>query len=263
MSEAIGLSIDIETLGGAVGIHPMIQLGVVCFNMSTEKEIDRFDRCLDPKGYETDADTMDWWTRDPTRKTTYDAIMSRVEDPLKVMTDFVNWLDKFKGKELMWFAYPASFDWAFVKFYAWKYGKVDIGYFCHDMSSYGRGILGCKDFSDRRFSKRMQEMMGKQENLAHDAAYDALKQMDLFFKLRKMIKPIEVPSFRTVSSRSGTNEVIETKKIEPVPVKVPEPQIIKFEFDKNAAHPQPFVPPFSSMLKAHSKSFVPRLPTRN
>lgn len=183
----IGISIDIETIGGTVGEHPMIQLGAVAYNLSTEKEVGRFNRCISHSGYKLEEVTVSWWMSDPNRKKTYENILVKSEDPTVVMEDFVKWLELFPNNR-QYFAFPASFDWAFVKYYAWKYANCDVGYFCHDICSYYRGVFGCKDFGDKKIGKKMKELMGSDEKLAHDAVYDAQKQMELFFRIRRAIK---------------------------------------------------------------------------
>jgi len=168
--------VDVETTGTQPEHTAMIQLAAVRFNLKA-RAIDTtsmFNRCLlIPAGRFWDEDTRQWWGQQ--KREVLQDIYSRMEDPAKVMRDFVEWVGHPGAEPLRFWAKPTTFDYSFVQSYCRQFDVMNPFHFrfATDMNSYIRGLA--KDPSLPTFKTDFQ-------GDAHNALFDVINQIDAVFK---------------------------------------------------------------------------------
>lgn len=140
MSEAdpypLIVSVDIETTGGTPYNGEMISIGAVVLDGEPGSlivpDIDSswcFQANLQRVNGRSEAGTMKWWEQYPYQLS---LALDDAMHPKQAMTEFVDFLESFRRK-VIFAAWPAAFDWAFVNCYMWHYvGRNPFGYspFC-------------------------------------------------------------------------------------------------------------------------------------
>ncbi|WP_454287287.1 3'-5' exoribonuclease domain-containing protein [Rhizobium arsenicireducens] len=168
--------IDTETTGTNPETNGMIQLSAVKFDLKTrtvQPFPSMFDRCMNvAPGRVFDASTAQWWQK---RRSVYDAIMARAEDPAVVMGDFVKWVGLNNPKPVRFWAKPVTFDWGFVASHLRQFDLPQPFHYrwAMDMNSYFRGLAGDVDLESH-----YTEAVGGD---AHNALFDCLQQIDQIF----------------------------------------------------------------------------------
>jgi DNA polymerase III epsilon subunit-like protein len=173
MTEFNHISVDIETTGTDSGCNAIIQIGAVRFDPHTlEVDHNVFNRCLAiPKDRYWDEDTRDWWFQQEPH--ILQGIFARMEDPARVMIDFVKWVGADLKTPPILVAKPVSFEHPFFESYCrkfelpmpWRYWEaVDLRSFCQ-----GRGM---------RYLDQEIPFNGD----AHDALDDAFHQASVLLE---------------------------------------------------------------------------------
>lgn len=137
--EELYASTDIEANGPIPGLYSMLSLGTVLFT-GTGVEIGSFYANLQPlEGAAEHPETMAFWAE---HQTAYQMTRTSLEEPARVMQDYVNWLAQFDAPKIF-VAYPIGFDFTFVYWYLHRF--VGISPFHHsglDIRSYGMALTG-------------------------------------------------------------------------------------------------------------------------
>lgn len=177
------VSVDIETTGGTPYNGEMISLGaVVLQGPVTDLEVPDIDsswcfqRNLQRVNGRTEAGTMKWWEQYPLQLS---LALDDAIHPKQACQEFVEFLESFETK-VIFAAWPAAFDWAFVNCYLWHYvGRNPFGYSPFCIKNYALGqfnnveaILGSrKDAELPDWLVVTPEELGLTEHLALDDAY--------------------------------------------------------------------------------------------
>lgn len=185
MENYLYLSLDIETLGSIPGIHPMIQLGVVLYDIKNDRELSHFSICIQNDNYTVDEDTLKWWNDTNEKKQILDHITKNSVHPKDAMEKFLSWYNSLNLKYPQWVAYPSVFDYPFLKYYLYKYCDYKLNYYCDCLCSYIKGMSKDMFKTRKEYFEFSKKIMDKDEKYAHDALYDARKQAECFGKIRK------------------------------------------------------------------------------
>lgn len=164
--------VDLETTGTQPDRNAIIQLSAVKFNLRERTVCDNFfNRCLEvpPHRFWSES-TRNWWLSQD--QTIIQEIFERMEDPRKVIEDFVDW-SRPTGAFRFW-AKPSHFDFNFISSYFSDYGFRNPYHFweANDMRSYIRGLHAPEPMPDLNV-----EFVGK----AHNALHDTLHQVKVLF----------------------------------------------------------------------------------
>lgn len=184
MSEELFFSADVETDGPIPGAYSMLSFGVVALTKDG-KELGSFSANLETApGAEQDPDTMNWWATQPQAWT---ACRKDLQEPVKAMTDFVNWVDQLCGDKYIpvMVCMPAGFDFMFMYWYLRKFtSRSPFSFSCIDMKTYAMATLG-KEY--RQSSKRSwpKQWFPKNVNHTHIAVEDAREQGLTFINMLK------------------------------------------------------------------------------
>jgi hypothetical protein len=171
----IYVSTDVETDGPIPGPHSMLSLGSAAF-LADRTLLSTFDVNLQPlPGASAHPRTLQWWRE---HAEAWDACHTDARPPGEAMRSYVEWLQGLKG-DLVFVAYPASFDFMFVYWYLMTF----VGYspFLHsalDIRSYAMAVLRTEW---RRTSKGyMPRGWFSGAPHTHRALGDAIEQGELF-----------------------------------------------------------------------------------
>ena len=174
------VSCDIETTGTNPDQNAIIQIGAVRFDPRTG-EIDHnvFNRCLRiPENRYWEESTREWWLTNPPH--ILESIFRRMEDPQKIMVEFLTWIRRDLRNTPVLVAKPVSFEHPFMESYCrqfelpkpWKYWEaLDLRSFCH-----GRGM---------RYLDQELPFDGDQ----HDALDDAFHQAKVLLECLERTGP--------------------------------------------------------------------------
>jgi hypothetical protein len=134
----IYLSSDIEADGKIPGPHSMLSFATIAFSDRGER-LSNFSANLELlPGAVSDPSTMEWWKTQPeawaeTRKD--------LKSPGVAMSHYLSWL-KGLGENLVFVAYPATYDFMFIYWYLIKFtGECPFGYAGLDMKSFAMAQL--------------------------------------------------------------------------------------------------------------------------
>jgi hypothetical protein len=132
-------SFDVESDGGNASQHSMLSLGI-SFIQADGTIIDeveyhiyaRKDRTYEPR-------TMSEFWFDPKQRAAWEAVHVNRMTPDEAMLDLSQRFFALQSTyDIEWIAYPACFDWMFLKSYYDEFGperRPDIGYMCTDIGS--------------------------------------------------------------------------------------------------------------------------------
>lgn len=137
-------SIDIESDGNNPCQHSMISCGI-SFITSDGKIIEEIIYNLFPRkdrSYEPRCMTEFWMN--PEQHEAWNYIQQDRVTPEKAMAALAMKLSYFSlSWDIEWIAYPACFDWMFLKTYYEEFGPIDkisLGYYCVDIGSEIRSV---------------------------------------------------------------------------------------------------------------------------
>lgn len=172
----IYVSVDIEADGPIPADFSMVQLGA---SVVGQPEL-TFNRYLRPM--------TDQWDREALRRINLDRelLLSRGEDPLKVMLDFEQWVQKLSVKgRTVFAAFNAPFDWMFVHWYLIHFlHRNRFGISGKDIKAFYMGALGLELWSETRKDKILTVFKPKLPH-THDALDDALEQGELLLNIQE------------------------------------------------------------------------------
>ena len=180
------ISVDIETDGPIPGKNSMLQLGLAIFR-DNGKFVSASQENLDLlEGAEQDPYTMKWWE---TQGDLYEK--NRVGTlPPNIVMDKINRQIQALRNQLgypMFVAYPAGFDWMFIRWYAESFCQkphVFTTSACLDIKSYAAGVLDSyyRNTTKRNMPKEWFKGLPKH---THEAKDDAIEQGMLYFNIKK------------------------------------------------------------------------------
>ena len=173
------ISVDIETDGPNPGDYSMLSMGAVVVEPGLTKT---FYRELSPitKNYNPESVKHCGFTREQTWG---------FDNPLHVMKDFKDWLDKVKeekqDKRITFIADNAGFDWSFVNWYFHHFiGDNPFGYSGGSLTWMFKGIVkdDSKSFKHLRKTKHTHNALDDAVGNA-EAILEIIKQYDIKMKL--------------------------------------------------------------------------------
>lgn len=151
-------SFDIEADGNNAGQHSMLSLGI-CFISSEGAIIDEVSYNLfarKDRTYEARCVGEFWFKQ----KDAWDFVHQNRITPEQAMQDLSDRLYHLSSMwEIDWAAWPACFDWQFLKVYYETFGppdKYDIGYSCADIGSEIKSIAKAMGKSTNEVADRFK-----------------------------------------------------------------------------------------------------------
>lgn len=181
-------SIDIETLGFIAGMHPMISLGAVAFDINTGEEFGTFHMNLNSlvAGMYPDKDTEEWWKQFPEQ---YKEATINPKSVSEVVGTFWGWVNAIAlGKKMVFAYWRSEFDGSFIRYYLERYlglGNDKKMYSSMDIKTMAALALG-KDISDLHSSDFPETWVGA-NNHTHNALEDAQQQKIICVNSFKLI----------------------------------------------------------------------------
>ena len=176
--------VDIETTGLRPDRTAILQIGAVKFNYENETvDGGLFNRSVHmPAHRYWDLETRNWWAK---KKTVYDSIVARAEEPKDVMHDFADWVGYGHSEPLRFWAKPISFDSAFIESYFHDYDiKSPFSHrYATDLMSFIKGARGSMDVDSIYREVPM-------DGVAHDAIFDALYQIKMVFHVKSTLSKV-------------------------------------------------------------------------
>lgn len=182
----IYVSVDIEADGPIPGDYSMLSLGSAAYD-NDGNLISTFTVNIAPlEGANQHPDTMKFWRAHPEA---WDAVQINQQTPDSAMDEYAAWLDALTaGAEstLVFVAYPAVFDFAFVHWYLIHFlGRDPFGFYALDLKTYAMAALDIT-FVETVKSNMPSEWVNRK--YSHLALEDALEQGELFFAIRKALR---------------------------------------------------------------------------
>ena len=173
------IMVDVETTGTDLRTAAIIQLSAIMFNLSTGEIGPEFDACLRvplSDNYIWDTQTLTWWLRDTNRKSVFEGITARMEDPRDVIYSFIRW-NRVNGSPTHFWSKPSHFDYNLLSKYFKDYGfENPFKYWkARDMRSYMLGLVFPDPLPDLRLNS----------SDAHNALADVRFQINELIKLTK------------------------------------------------------------------------------
>jgi len=201
------VSFDVETTGPVPGLHSMVSLGAVRGTVDSGRQAHfplnashaEFEAAIAPlEDAGWDEDTKAWWfhpERDAAREHVFGPIKAgRADQPEEAMLRLCAWLEKAReegGAPLVFVAYPATFDFAFLNYYMhrfcprrWKeLHKGFPGFACFDMLTYASAELRVPVLEATR--RNWPAAWKAPQHVAHTALRDAHDQGISFVEMLK------------------------------------------------------------------------------
>lgn len=184
MKEAIYISLDIESDGPCPLVNSMLSLGAAAFSEGGAMLGTFIANLQLTPGAVSDKGTMDWWETQPDA---WAACRANTVSPDVAMRNFRTWLDGLRnrgGERLIPIAYPAGFDFTFVKVYLHKFaGDCPLGFQCLDLKTLAMSKIGCR--FDEVGKRTMPKSWFGPSRHTHVAVDDAIEQGEMYFRMRK------------------------------------------------------------------------------
>lgn len=184
MSEALFVSLDVETLGPIPGKHAMVQLGAACFNIDG-MVVNSWQGSLSKDVWGSHSSTMEWW-RLPKNIRTFQKIEKDARPPGETMRAFHTWLVKLPGRPTP-VAYPAAFDYMFVYWYMMYYvgTAYPFSFSCLDVKTYAMAALKKQQFHQSFKKKFPRAWFHPKLKHTHNALDDAIEQGWMFIQAHR------------------------------------------------------------------------------
>lgn len=179
----IYISLDMEADGPIPGVNSMLSLGATAYD-AQGAEVDAFSENLEalPGAVQNPA-TMKWWADYPDA---WARTTASPANPSHVMQRFALWLHELERRykaECVMVAYPASYDYGFVLYYARLFlGSDPFNSRVVDMRSFAMGLLG-KDYALAAKAKMPGRWYLNVPPHTHVAVEDARSQGVLFINM--------------------------------------------------------------------------------
>ena len=164
----------------------MLSLGSIAID-ENGKIHGKFYKKLKPlENAEEDPKTMEFWEKN---KENYKEATTNQEDPEKVMMAYKNWIEKIREEtntELIFLAYPVSYDYTFVYWYLMKFLKENPfkSIAALDIRSFVMAHLKV-NFKETKKDLMPKKWFNNIEKHSHNALEDALEQAQLFINILK------------------------------------------------------------------------------
>jgi hypothetical protein len=165
----------------------MLSLGAATIHVETEGMETWAANLRALEGAQTHPETMEWWLEHPEA---YQIATAGPRPAEEVMLEFAEWVERIPGKVIA-AAWPASYDFAFVNYYLWRFvGRNPLGFACLDMRSLAMGLShspGYYDLDEAQIKSWVRALGSEnppRELKAHLAVDDAISQAML---LRAML----------------------------------------------------------------------------
>lgn len=182
-------SVDVETAGPMPGIHDLLSIGAVAYDVHGN-EYGEFSANIERSlRYRQDPDTMRWWDTQPAA---WEALQSDQVELAQAMRDFRRFVTSTSigAGQPVFLADPVVFDYPWIN---WAFVEVGVENPFHfssqgglkviDLTSFACGGLGVMN-AQRRILNDMTEGLPPH---THIAVEDAHHQGQLFFRVAKTI----------------------------------------------------------------------------
>lgn len=193
LKKEIYISVDVEASGSFPEKYSLLSIGATVVGAENKD----FYRELRPKSLNFESGALkicansfsEEVKRHPKRnrkklETVLDVLYDLGHEPQEVMEDFEKWVKKVSGNgRAVFVGYNSSFDWQFINFYFFKYlGKNLFGHDPIDIKSMYMAKYGEKwsKISKKQIAKKFKI---RENDLPHNALYDAREQADIFLKI--------------------------------------------------------------------------------
>lgn len=200
------ISFDIEMNGDTPMLNNMLSIGMV--GITGDGEIVwKYETGFEAlEGHEPMEQVMNFWLA-PSQANAWRKVQELPKiSPMDFYTHVSENLTRLSKKYSIEFvAWPANFDWMFFKCYyelgrkqslGADYGTsratgYNIGYECLDASELFNAFKIVTKITDKATINRIEnQLMGKEESLAHDGLYDAICQGLFYIRLLKMLNVV-------------------------------------------------------------------------
>ena len=183
----IYVSVDIESDGPIPGDNSMISIGSAAYAESGLL-ISTFSANIMPlQAAVQNPVTMDFWSKQPKA---WEELQKERLAPGIVMHQYLEWLQSLStdpATTLVFVAYPAVFDFAYVHWYLIHFVGIDpFGFSALDLKTYAMATLNLK-FSQTYKSNMPKEWLNR-NHPPHVALADAIEQGEMFFAIRQAIQ---------------------------------------------------------------------------
>jgi len=183
----IYVSVDIESDGPIPGDNSMLSIGSAAYAESGLL-ISTFSANIMPlQAAVQNPVTMDFWSKQPKA---WEELQKERLAPGIVMHQYLAWLQKLStdpDTTLVFVAYPAVFDFAYVHWYLIHFVGIDpFGFSALDLKTYAMATLNLK-FSQTYKSNMPKEWLNR-NHPPHVALADAIEQGEMFFAIRQAIQ---------------------------------------------------------------------------
>ena len=185
--DEIYVSVDIESDGPIAGDNSMLSIGSAAYAESGLL-ISTFSANIMPlQAAVQNPVTMDFWSKQPKA---WEELQKERLAPGIVMHQYLAWLQKLStdpDTTLVFVAYPAVFDFAYVHWYLIHFVGIDpFGFSALDLKTYAMATLNLK-FSQTYKSNMPKEWLNR-NHPPHVALADAIEQGEMFFAIRQAIQ---------------------------------------------------------------------------
>ncbi|MEW8229311.1 MAG: exonuclease [Candidatus Thiodiazotropha endolucinida] len=179
----IYVSTDIEADGPIPGPHSMLSFASAAYT-ADKQLVGTFSANLETlPNAKADLNTQAWWDKNPEA---WAACRQALQQPEKVMKDYVEWLKQLPGKPVF-VGYPAAYDFMFVYWYLIKFvGESPFSHSALDIKTYAMAVLkkGYRESTKRNMPKRWFDKLPH----THISLDDAIEQGALFCNIHNANK---------------------------------------------------------------------------
>lgn len=189
------LSFDVETDGPTPLVNNLLSVGIVGIEENTSNIVFEFESNILPlETHKSDTQCMETFWLKPEQKKAWDYLQTNQKDYLTVFEDLSSKLENLSlNYKLEWVAFPACFDWMFLKSY-YELAKsnssngkkfYDIGYECICSSTLFDLYKKNNNLTSKEAYKLFNELGEYDPNQNHMAISDAKVQGKFYINLIK------------------------------------------------------------------------------
>lgn len=189
------LSFDVETDGPSPLVNNLLSIAIVGLEENTSNIVFEFESNINQLPTHTpDANCMKYFWLKPKQKKAWEYLQINKRDYIEVFEDLSKKIFELSNKyELVWIAYPACFDWMFLKSY-YELAKnnsfnkdlfYDIGYECKCIDTLWEYYKKSNNLEANIARNLFNEMGEFDPKLNHQALSDAKVQGKFFIGLMK------------------------------------------------------------------------------
>lgn len=205
MKKEIFISTDVEATGPIPIKHSMLRFASAAFTIDKELISTYSANLKEIDGAIMDPDTQIFWNQNPDA---WNKSRENLKDIDEALNEYLSWVLELKKKYVpIFLAYPAGFDFTFVRVYLEYFiGNCPFGFSCLDLKSYAMGILNIpfkevtkKSLNDFNYPKLIH---------SHIALDDAVEQGSLFINLYRFNNNLS----KIVGINNKTNYLLQYKQ---------------------------------------------------